>query len=65
VTEVCTGREGEEGRGGTDICGGKQPTAMNLIDDEPESAKDQSTAKSRDVTRWWWKAPISEVSPGT
>ena len=41
-------------RGGADICGGaggKLPTAMNLNDDEPESAKDQSTAQPRDVTR--------------
>ena len=53
MTEVCTGREGEEGRGGADIRGGKLPTAMNLNDDEPWSAKDKSTAGLRDVTRWW------------
>jgi len=53
-----------DGRGGADICGGKQPTAMNLNNDKPESAKDQSTAEPRDVTRWW-KAPSSEVTPGT
>ena len=54
-------------RGGADICGGaggKLPTAMNLNDDEPETTNDQSTAEPRDVTRWW-KAPSSEVTPGT